>query len=145
MQYNFYDFLRSLIPSCQQVEYGAAVSAIGTIFSYLLGWDSITEALVVLMALDYATGIMAAYINPQLALNSQRGFRGICKKLFILLVVATAHFIDRAIGETVIQLVVTWFYISNEGLSVLENAAKAGIPIPDKLHQKLEQLGNEKR
>lgn len=60
--------------------WGAIVSCVGTAFSYLIGWNDVIEALLVAMAIDYVTGILAAYINPNLALNSQKGFKGICKK-----------------------------------------------------------------
>ena len=59
---------------------GAAVSIAGTLISGLVGWDAAMEALLVAMAIDYITGVLAAYINPDLALNSQKGFRGICKR-----------------------------------------------------------------
>ena len=97
------------------------------------------------MAIDYITGIMAAYINPSLALNSQKGFKGICKKIVILMLVALAHELDKATGQPAIQSLVVWFFLGNEGLSIIENSAKAGLPIPNKLRDTLEQLtGSEK-
>ena len=113
-------------------------------FSYLLGWDAVIEALVIAMVVDYLTGVLAAYINPHLALNSQKGFKGILKKLMILLLIALAHELDHAIGQQVIQTVVVWFFLGNEGLSIIENAGKAGLPIPNKLRNTLEQLASEK-
>lgn len=120
------------------------MSCIGTAFSYLIGWNDVIEALLVAMAIDYITGILAAYINPDMQLNSQRGFKGICKKIVILLLVALAHELDRATGQPVVQSLVVWFFLGNEGLSIIENSAKAGLPIPQKLRDTLEQLTDKK-
>jgi toxin secretion/phage lysis holin len=133
-------FFHEIAPSAHQIGWGTAVSCIGTAFSYLIGWNDVIEALLVAMAIDYITGILAAYINPDLQLNSQRGFKGICKKIVILLLVALAHELDRATGQPAVQSLVVWFFLGNEGLSIVENAAKAGLPIPDKLKDTLEQL-----
>ena len=138
------NFLKELLPCPTQVEWGAITSVVGTCVSYLFGWNGLTEALLTLMVIDYISGVLAAYINLNLALNSQKGFRGICKKVMILLIVAVAHVIDNAFGQTMAQNVVVWFFIGNEGLSIVENAAKSGVPIPQKLCDTLEQLKNEK-
>ncbi len=101
--------------------------------------------LVALMAVDYASGVLAAYINPHLALNSQRGARGIATKILKLLLVATGHWIDVLLGtNTMVMTAAVFFYVSNEGLSILENSAKAGVPIPTKLADTLEQLSRDK-
>lgn len=133
-------FFHEMAPSGHQIGWGTAISCIGTGFSYLIGWNDVIEALLVAMAIDYITGILAAYINPNLALNSQKGFKGICKKIVILLLVALAHELDRATGQPAVQSLVVWFFLGNEGLSIVENAAKAGLPIPGKLRATLEQL-----
>ena len=96
------------------------------------------------MIIDYISGVLAAYVYPAPRLNSQRGFRGICKKIMILLLVCLAHFIDVATGQEIVCTAVTWFFLGNEGLSVIENAAKMGLPIPSKLKAALEQLATEK-
>lgn len=95
------------------------------------------------MLIDYITGVLAAYENPALKLNSMRGFHGICKKIVILLLVATSHELEKATGIPAIESLVVWFFLGNEGLSILENAAKAGVPIPSKLRDTLEQLTKE--
>ena len=77
-------------------------------------------------------------------LDSRKGFRGIAKKLMILLLISLAHFVDQATSQTVIQTVAIWFFLGNEGLSIIENAANAGLPVPQKLRETLEQLKNEK-
>lgn len=140
----FITFFRGMVPTQLQIEWGAVVSAIGTAFSYVCGWDGQIEALLCLMLIDYISGVMAAYINPNLSLNSQRGFKGICKKIMIMLLVAVAHIVDRAIGQAMAQAIVVWFFIGNEGLSIIENAAKSGVPVPQKLCDTLEQLKKEK-
>lgn len=137
--------LRSWIPTGTETQVGAATGAGGAIVSYFLGWNEALEALLVLMVIDYMTGLMAAYICPDLKLNSARGLRGICKKIMILMLVVLAHELEKATGVPAVQSVVTWFFIGNEGLSVIENAAKAGIPVPAKLRDTLEQLQTEKK
>lgn len=137
-------FLRGMIPTQAQIEWGAVTSVIGTICAYALGWNSILEALVIAMAVDYLSGLLAACIDPCRKLDSRIGFRGIVKKVMILLLVALAHAIDQATGQTVVQIGVIWFFLGNEGLSIIENAAAAGLPIPKMLREKLEQLNSEK-
>lgn len=138
-------FFRDFVPVRIQFEWGAVVSIVGTVFSFAFGsLDGVLEALIYAMVIDYMSGIMAAYVNPELALNSQKGFRGICKKIMILMLVSMAHIIDAAFGQAMVYSVVLWFFIGNEGLSIIENAAKAGIPIPAKLRDTLEQLSHEK-
>ena len=136
--------LRGIIPTQVQIECGAVVSIIGTIMSYLLGWNGVLEALLCAMVLDYLSGLLAAYINPHMKLDSRRGFRGIGKKIMILLLVSLAHFADYATGQNIVQTIAVWFFLGNEGLSILENAANAGVPVPEKLKKTLEQLKSEK-
>lgn len=138
------NFLKELLPCPTQIEWGTISSVIGTCVSYIFGWDGLTRALLTLMVIDYISGVLAAYINPKLSLNSQRGFKGICKKIMIMLLVAVAHIVDRAVGQAMAQAIVVWFFIGNEGLSIIENAAKAGLPVPEKLKQTLEQLMQER-
>lgn len=141
---NILELLKSWIPTGTEVHIGGMVSAIGTVLTYFMGWDDAVEALLVLMVLDYITGMLAAYINPNLRLNSERGLRGICKKIMILMLVVVGHELEKAVGIPAVQSVVVWFFIGNEGLSIIENSAKAGVPIPGKLRQTLEQLSAEK-
>ena len=137
-------FLRGVIPTQVQTEWGAVASVVGTIVSYALGWNGVLEALLCAMVLDYLSGLLAAYINPGMKLDSRRGFRGIGKKIMILLLVSLAHFADRATGQTIVQTIAIWFFLGNEGLSILENAANAGVPVPERLKKTLEQLRSEK-
>lgn len=141
---NILELLKSWIPTGTEVHIGGMVSAIGTVLTYFMGWDDAVEALLVLMVLDYITGMLAAYINPNLRLNSERGLRGICKKIMILMLVVVGHELEKAVGIPAVQSVVVWFFIGNEGLSIIENSAKAGVPVPEKLRKTLEQLSSEK-
>ena len=97
-----------------------------------------------LMALDYVTGVLAAIINPNMRPSSRRGFRGICKKVIVLAVVALGHSVSVLVGTDAARSLVVWFFIGNEGLSIIENAANSGVPVPEKLKGLLTQLKNEK-
>lgn len=137
--------LKSLIPVKTEAIVGGIMGGSGVLVTYLFGgWNGAIEALVIAMLIDYVTGVCAAYINKDMLLNSRRGFVGILKKLMILMLVSFAHFLDTASGQNIICVAATWFFIGNEGLSITENAAKAGVPIPTKLKDTLEQLTAEK-
>lgn len=137
--------IKSLLPVRLEAIWGIVTSAIGVAAECLFGaWNDALAALVVAMLIDYVSGVIAAYINPALSLNSQRGFRGILKKIMILLLVSLGHVLDTAMHQQIICIAVTYFFLGNEGLSIIENAAKAGVPIPEKLRDRLEQLTKEK-
>ena len=139
------EFFRQMLPVRKEALWGTATGAAGVASEYFFGaWNAALEALVWAMAIDYLTGVLAAYINPQLMLDSRTGFRGICKKILTLLLVSLAHFVDSATGQQIVCTAVVWFFLGNEGLSILENAAKAGVPVPGKLRQTLKQLSVEK-
>lgn len=110
---------------------------IGSLFGEL---DGILYALLVFIIIDYLTGIFAAVVEKQL--SSSIGFCGIFKKIAILFLVSLGHMIDTAIikqGGT-IRTMVIFFYLSNEGLSILENTVRIGLPIPEKLQAILKQI-----
>lgn len=120
-----------------------AAAAIGGWLGYFLGGkDGMLITLIVFMVLDYITGLMCAIMDKKL--SSAVGFRGICKKVLILMLVGVANIMDvHVVGEgSMLRGAVIAFYLSNEGLSLLENAAYIGLPIPDKLREILEQLHN---
>ncbi|MDE6035658.1 MAG: phage holin family protein [Ruminococcus sp.] len=96
-------------------------------------FDGIMYALVAFMVLDYITGVISAYIRKEL--SSSTGFRGIAGKVFIMVLVAVGHILDTQIIGTgsVCRSAVIGFYISNEGISILENSARIGLPLPTKL------------
>lgn len=116
----------------------------GSFLSYLCGWDDTVTVLLWLMVLDYLSGIMSAYINPNEALDSRKGYKGIVKKLMTLILVSLAHFMDVATGQDIVKNIVVLFFIGNEGLSIVENAAKAGLPIPESLKSTLKQYQEQK-
>ena len=106
------------------------------------GWDALITALIVLIVIDYITGVLAAGIEGKL--NSSIGFKGIAKKVLILMVVALAVQIDNVYPTNgMIRSLVIYFFIANEGLSILENAGRAGLPIPEKLTKAIETLGDK--
>ena len=107
---------------------------------YLGGCDGLLLALVAFAAADYLTGVMCAVSDRKLSSNV--GFRGICRKVLIFLLVGIANILDvHVIGTgSVLRTAVIFFYISNEGVSLLENAAHLGLPVPEKIKAVLEQL-----
>lgn len=122
-----------------------AITAIGGWLGYFLGGiDGLMIALMIFMGLDYMTGVMCAILDKKL--SSAVGFKGICKKVLILFMVGIANIVDlHVIGSgNALRGAVIAFYLSNEGLSLLENVAYIGLPIPDKLKAVLEQLHDRK-
>lgn len=118
-----------------------AVTALGGVIGYFVGgMDGLLTALIILMALDYVTGVMCAIVDK--TLSSSIGFKGIFKKILIFMLVGVAHIIDLNVigtGEALRSAVIC-FYLSNEGVSLLENAGRLGLPIPEKLKTILAQL-----
>jgi len=123
----------------------AAVTALGGWLGWFLGgWDGLLYALVAFTAIDYITGVLCAILEKKL--SSAIGMRGIIKKVSIFLIVGVAHIVDGVIGNGgVIRTATLVFFISNEGLSLLENACRIGLPIPPKLKEILSQLHHEKK
>ena len=116
-------------------------AAVGGWLGYFLGGcDGLLIALVIFVTCDYLTGIMCAITDKKL--SSEVGFKGICRKVLIFLLVGIAHILDvQVIGTgSVLRTAVIFFYLSNEGVSILENAGHLGLPIPEKLKAVLEQL-----
>ena len=107
---------------------------------FLGGCDGLLYALLAFVVLDDITGIMCAIAHKKL--SSAVGFKGICRKVLIFALVGVGHLLDtQVIGSgSVLRTAVIFFYLSNEGLSLVENAAYLGLPIPGKLHKVLEQL-----
>lgn len=107
---------------------------------FLGGCDGLLYALLAFVVIDYITGIMCAVVDKKL--SSEVGFKGIFKKVLIFALVGIGHILDtRFIGSgSVMRTAVIFFYLSNEGVSLLENAAYLGLPIPQKLKSVLEQL-----
>ena len=120
-------------------------SAVGGALSYLLGGlDGLLIVLIAFSAIDYLTGVLNAIVQRQL--SSAIGFKGICKKVLIYVLIGAANLLDIHLlgGGGALRSAVICFYLSNEGISMLENAAKLGLPIPEKLRGILVQLNETK-
>ena len=126
-------------------EFWNGVQIVFTAIGGWLGWflggcDGLLYALIAFVVIDYITGIMCAVADKKL--SSAVGFKGICKKVLIFALVGLGHILDtRVIGAgSVLRTAVIFFYLSNEGVSLVENAAHLGLPVPKKLKEVLEQL-----
>lgn len=116
--------------------------AVVTIATYFLGgWDIAIQSLLVFIVVDYITGVLKAIYNKEL--NSAVGLKGIIKKVGYLLVVSISVLLDKIAGNTgAIRNIVIYFFVANEGLSILENWGNLGLPLPKQLTEALEQLKN---
>lgn len=118
-----------------------AFTALGGFLGWFLGGaDGFLYALIAFVVIDYITGVMCAISDK--SLSSEVGFRGICQKVLIFILVGVGNLLDVYIlGEAgVLRTAVIFFYLSNEGVSLLENASRLGLPIPEKLKEILQQL-----
>lgn len=108
---------------------------------FLGGWDTMMITLLFFMGGDYILGTLVAIKKKKL--NSKVGFVGIGKKLIIILLVGLVNLLGNAIGMHELRLLAISFYLANEGISIVENASKFGIPVPKKIQEILSQLKNE--
>lgn len=109
---------------------------------FLGGWDIALQTLLIVIVLDYITGICKAIYNKKI--NSSVGLKGIMKKIGYLIIVAVAVILDNITGNTgAIRTLVIYFFVANEGISILENWGGMGLPLPQKLTDTLEQLKND--
>lgn len=118
-----------------------AAAGIGGIVTYIWGpWDALIVALVAMVIIDYITGVIKAAVQGKL--SSAVGFRWLLKKVAIFLLVAVGVMVDRVIPATneAVRSAVIFFYIANEGLSILENAGELGLPLPAALKKSLEKM-----
>ena len=121
--------------------FNTAAAGICTGFTYFFGaWDIALQGLIIFMFLDYLTGLLRGYVNKEL--SSDVGLKGIARKTVIFVVLIVAVTLDRIMntGTWLFRTLVCYFYIANEGLSLLENCAHLGLPIPEKLKDALAQL-----
>lgn len=120
------------------------VTVFGTAVTYMLGdFDKPLITLLIFVILDYITGVLVAWIRHEL--NSEVGFKGLFKKALIIVVLIMAVCLDRLLltDDFLIRTIVCYFYIANEGISILENAGGLGVPIPQKIKNVLVQLKEE--
>ena len=118
-----------------------AFSALGGFLGWFLGGaDGFLYALIAFVVIDYATGVLCAIADKNL--SSEVGFKGICRKVLVFTLVGIGNILDvYVLGEAgVLRTAVIFFYLSNEGVSLLENSAHLGLPIPEKLKDVLAQL-----
>ncbi len=120
-----------------QVVFAAMGGALGYFFGEM---DGLLIALIVFVVVDYITGVMVAVSERKV--SSAVGYKGILKKIFLLIMVGVAHVLDAHVMNTgsMLRTAVIFFYLSNEGISIIENAGKLGIPVPEKVRKVLEQL-----
>ncbi len=117
----------------------AGIAGAGAAISTLLGgWDLALYVLVSFVVIDYFTGMVAAYCEKNL--DSRVGFLGITKKIMLFIPVVMAVMVDRMMGTDILRTVAIWFYIANEGLSILENLGVIGVLVPPPLLKALQQL-----
>ena len=116
------------------------ISTLASLFIFAIGGlDIALQCLLIAIILDYISGIVKAYVTKQL--SSQIGLKGIVKKVAVLLIVMLATLIDRVTGESgAIRTLVIYYFVANEGLSILENLALAGVPIPSVIKNALKAL-----
>lgn len=125
--------------------YLSIIAGITTVGVYLLGgFDVAIQCLLIAIVIDYLSGMIKAFVTK--TLSSQIGIRGILKKVAVLLVVMLAVLIDRVTGETgAIRTLVIYYFVANEGLSITENLAQAGVPIPKIIKDALKALNKESK
>lgn len=126
--------------------YRTAAALLGAATGYLFGgWSELIGVLIAFVIIDYVSGVLAAAYTG--TLSSSVGFRGIAKKVMIFTIVAVAHLADRAVGlQHVIMDAAIYFYMANELLSIIENAGRTGLPIPDQIKSAVEILkGREEK
>lgn len=125
--------------------YLSIIAGITTVGVYLLGgFDVAIQCLLIAIVIDYLSGMIKAFVTK--TLSSQIGIRGILKKVAVLLVVMLAVLIDRVTGETgAIRTLVIYYFVTNEGLSITENLAQAGVPIPKIIKDALKALNKESK
>jgi len=131
--------MKNFINSIQLV-----LTGIGGYLGYVLGgYDGFIYALITVVIFDFLSGVMVAIVEKKL--SSEVGFRGIFKKLLIFFLVAIANILDVFLVKngSVIRTAIIFFYLSNEGISILENCVRIGLPVPKKLKEVLEQFGED--
>ena len=128
-----------------KTEYGKIgnllIFGFGNVAGFLWGeMDGLFHALIALVCLDYLSGVISAFYHKEL--SSDIGFRGVCKKILLFLIVAVAHIVDSVVldGPSILRTATIFLFIANEGISLLENASELGVPVPNKLLNALQQL-----
>lgn len=139
-----FEFIRGLFPTTAQLPWAGGGAVLTLIFNSLFPLHEWLVVLLYAMVVDFMLGVVAAFLNDDLALDSRRGNRGLAKKFCILVIVSLCSILATEFNIRAIYYVAVGGYISIEILSILENAGKAGIPIPAKLRDTLAQLADNK-
>ena len=123
----------------------AILATVGYFFIYLLGgWDVALQCLLLAIVFDYISGMIKAYHTK--TMSSKIGFHGILKKVGVLLIVMLGVLVDRVTGNTgAVRTLVIYYFVANEGLSVIENLGQSGVPIPDSIKKALKALKKESK
>lgn len=123
----------------------AILATVGYLFIYLLGgWDVALQCLLLAIVFDYISGMIKAYQTK--TISSKIGFYGILKKVGVLLIVMLGVLVDRVTGNTgAVRTLVIYYFVANEGLSVIENLGQVGVPIPDSIKKALKALKKESK
>ena len=125
-----------------KVYISAGFSFIATGFVWLVGgFDLAFKTLGIIMILDYITGVISAIYKKKV--NSKIGFKGILKKSLYFIVIILATLLDKLLNQDIIRYVVIYFFVANDGISIIENIAKCNVKLPKKLLEVLEQLKND--
>lgn len=127
------------------VTFNGICASMGALFGFLFGeLNGLLTALIAISLLDYITGMLAAAVNK--TMSSEVGFKGICKKVMLFTLVAVANIIDtQVIGGSALRTAVIFAFIANEALSITENSAEMGLPVPQKLKDALAQIKNKEK
>lgn len=128
-----------------KIAFNNLISLIATTFIYLMGgFDIALQCLLIIIFLDYITGILSAIYNKRL--NSKIGIKGIVKKVGYLCLVALSVIIDKITGQTgIIRSIVIYFLVSNDGISIIENLVQMNVKVPKKIKESLEQIRKENK
>lgn len=138
------EMLKSLIPTKLEATIGGITGMLGVLVTILYGeWTHALNALLIAMAIDYLTGVLAAAISTKKKIDYKIGAKGIAKKTTILLIVAVGHLADEVLGTDVVMMAITYAYLANEGLSIIENAEVAGVPVPNVVKMAYQTIGEK--
>lgn len=123
-----------------EVFYKTVTTGVGAIVGYIFGeWSVLLQILLAFVIIDYVSGLLASGVEGKL--SSKVGFKGIAKKIMIFVLVAVGHFVDKAIGDgSMVQNAIIFFYLGNELLSILENAGRTGLPVPEQIKNAVDVL-----
>lgn len=116
----------------------------GALVTTLYGeWTHALNVLLIAMAIDYVTGVLAAAVSKKKCIDYKVGAKGIAKKTTILLIVAVGHLADEVLGTNIVMMAITYAYLANEGLSIVENAEVIGVPVPNVVKMAYQTIGEK--